>query len=99
MSPSALPVLSDQVRVQINHSCCDIVSVHACQVLRQSQHRCQSLLAELSILPGAQGMSDEVCGSIGVQGGHGKGTAFPQQLLHLAQVQLSLSGGDWSLEG
>lgn len=62
-----LPVLrSGQVRVQIHHSSCDIVSVHSSQILWQSKHRGQSLLAEFSVLPSSKSVSDKVRGSVGV---------------------------------
>lgn len=57
---------SGQVRVQVHNSSCDIVPIHSSQVLWESEHRGQSLLAQFSIFPCAKTMSDEVCGSIGV---------------------------------
>lgn len=59
-------VRSGQIRVQRHHSSCDIIPVHSSQVLWQSEHRGQPLLAEFSIVPSAKSMSDEVCGGIGV---------------------------------
>lgn len=59
-------VRSGQVRVQIYHSSRYIIPVHSRQVLWQSEHRGQSLLAEFPILPSAKSVSDEVCGNVGV---------------------------------
>lgn len=58
-----------QVGVEIHYSGGDVIPVHPSQVIWQRQHGSQSLLAQFSVVAGAESVSDEVRGGVGVRGG------------------------------
>lgn len=80
---SLAAVRPGQVRVEKDHGGCDVVPVHSSQVLWQGEHGGQPLLAQLPVLSGAESVSDEVCGSVGVQRRGGPRLPLQQQFVHL----------------
>lgn len=86
-----------QVGVEIHHSGRDVIPVHPSQVIWQRQHGGQPLLAQLSVVAGAESVSDEVRGGVCVEGGRDAGLALQQEFVQPTQFQLPLGHRDWSL--